>query len=61
MSILGEPVGASILAVFLLHEMLSSFQLIGGTIVIVSVFLYLYQQQKEVTSIQVKTDNSSSA
>ncbi|PEK99486.1 DMT family transporter [Bacillus sp. AFS017336] len=61
MSILGEPVGASILAVFLLHEMLSSFQLIGGTIVILSVFLYLYQQQKEVSSIQVKSDNSSSA
>ena len=62
MSILGEPVGASILAFFLLQEMLSSFQLIGGTIVIVSVFLYLYQQQKEVSSLQLKkTDNSSSA
>lgn len=61
MSILGEPVGASILAYFLLREQLSSFQWIGGTIVIISVFLYLYQQQKESIAIQIDTNNSSSA
>jgi len=61
MSILGEPVGASILAFFLLHEMLSTFQLIGGTIVIVSVFLYLIRQQKDVSSLQIETNNTTSA
>ncbi|MEH6939037.1 DMT family transporter [Bacillus sp. JJ664] len=61
MSILGEPVGASILAFFLLNEMLSSFQLVGGTIVIVSVALYLYQQQKETTALKMEANNSSSA
>lgn len=41
MGILGEPVGASILAYFLLGEMLSLYQLIGGFLAIVGVFIFI--------------------
>jgi len=60
MSILGEPVGASILAFFLLNEVLAGFQLVGGVIVIISVFLYLVQQQKALT-MRVSEETSTSA
>lgn len=46
MSILGEPVGASILAFFLLGEKLNSMQIIGGVFVLFGVFLFLLQEQK---------------
>lgn len=49
MSVLGEPVGASILAVILLGEKLTAWQLIGGVFVIISVFLYLLRQRQPVT------------
>ena len=60
MSILGEPVGASILAFFLLNEVLAGFQLIGGVIVIISVFLYLVQQQKAL-AVRVSEETTTSA
>lgn len=41
MSILGEPVGASILAVFLLGEMITPLQFVGGLFVLGSVYVYL--------------------
>lgn len=46
MSILGEPVGATILAVILLEERLSGSQIAGGLLVLAGVFYFLLQQQK---------------
>lgn len=48
MSILGEPVGATILAALLLHEQLRPLQLIGGLIVLFGVFLFLVQQKSVI-------------
>lgn len=48
MSILGEPVGASILAAIMLGEKITRWQMVGGFIVMVSVFLYLWIQKKRV-------------
>ncbi|AXI10743.1 EamA family transporter [Oceanobacillus zhaokaii] len=48
MSILGEPVGATTLAVIILGERLSILQIIGGVIVLVGVFLFLMQQKKRI-------------
>lgn len=46
MSILGEPVGATILAVLLLGERLVGWQIVGGVLVLLGVFVFLLQQQK---------------
>jgi drug/metabolite transporter (DMT)-like permease len=46
MSILGEPVGATILAVLLLNEHLVSWQIVGGLLVLLGVFFFLSQKQK---------------
>ncbi|MEB1810211.1 MAG: DMT family transporter [Bacillaceae bacterium] len=46
MSILGEPVGATLLAVILLGEQVLLFQIAGGVIVLLGVFLFLQQQKK---------------
>ncbi|MBB6452372.1 drug/metabolite transporter (DMT)-like permease [Salirhabdus euzebyi] len=46
MSILGEPVGATILAAFLLGEQVVGLQLIGGFFVLVGVFLFIMQQNR---------------
>ena len=47
MSILGEPVGATILAVLLLHEKLVPWQMVGGLLVLAGVFFFLIQQQQK--------------
>ncbi len=44
MSILGEPVGATILAAIILGESLVASQIAGGLIVLVGVFFFLMQQ-----------------
>lgn len=44
MSILGEPVGATLLAVLLLGEKLIGIQMVGGILVLASVFFFLMQQ-----------------
>lgn len=44
MSILGEPVGASILAYFLLQEHFETYKIVGGFLVIVSVWIFLKNQ-----------------
>ena len=44
MSILGEPVGASILAFFLLGEKLNAMQIIGSMLVLFGVSVFLLQQ-----------------
>jgi len=46
MSILGEPVGSSALAVLLLGERLVGWQIVGGLLVLLGVFLFLVKQQK---------------
>lgn len=46
MSILGEPVGATILAVILLGERLVGWQIVGGILVLMGVFFFLLQQQR---------------
>lgn len=45
-SILGEPVGATILAVILLGEDVIGLQIVGGIFVLLGVFLFLIQQRK---------------
>lgn len=44
MSTLGEPIGASILAIFLLNEMVTSFEIIGGIFIILGIFYFLKLQ-----------------
>ncbi|WHY66456.1 DMT family transporter [Neobacillus sp. SuZ13] len=46
MSILGEPVGATVLAVILLNEHLVTWQIVGGVLVLLGVFFFLSQKQK---------------
>jgi drug/metabolite transporter (DMT)-like permease len=46
MSILGEPIGATILAVILLGEPIVTLQILGGFFVLIGVFLFLIQQNK---------------
>lgn len=48
MSILGEPVGSTILAYLLLHEQLVSWQIAGGLLVLIGVFFFLSQQRKPI-------------
>ncbi|CAG9614749.1 hypothetical protein BACCIP111899_03982 [Bacillus rhizoplanae] len=54
MSILGEPVGATILAFFLLGEKLNVMQVIGSLLVLCGVSIFLLQQQKSVYKEQVE-------
>ncbi|MBO9128618.1 DMT family transporter [Bacillus sp. 165] len=53
MSILGEPVGATILAILLLGERLVGWQIIGGMLVLAGVFFFLIQQQKKTPYTEV--------
>ncbi|MCJ8009483.1 DMT family transporter [Lederbergia wuyishanensis] len=46
MAILFEPVGAAILAVYILNESIIWTQIIGGLIIIISVTLFLFQEKK---------------
>ncbi|MCP8968364.1 DMT family transporter [Ectobacillus ponti] len=46
MTILGEPVGATLLAFLLLSERLTGLQVSGGMLVLAGVFFFLTQQQK---------------
>lgn len=48
MSILGEPVGATALAALLLGELLAGWQIVGGILVLIGVFLFLIGQQKRL-------------
>lgn len=49
MSVLGEPVGATLLAVILLGERLVGWQIIGGVFVLTGVFLFLVQQKNRIS------------
>lgn len=50
MSILGEPIGATILAVLLLGEQVMVLQVVGGCIVLLGVFLFLRGQGAKASS-----------
>jgi drug/metabolite transporter (DMT)-like permease len=61
MAILGEPIGAIILAYFLLGEMTTASQLVGGTIVMISVMVFLKYKAAEpekVIALQEKSNIS---
>lgn len=45
MSILGEPVGATLLAVLLLGEGLTGWQIAGGALILIGVFFFLIKQR----------------
>lgn len=45
MSILGEPVGATLLAVLLLGERLTGWQIAGGVLILIGVFFFLIKQR----------------
>ncbi|OWR32399.1 EamA family transporter [Saccharibacillus sp. O23] len=49
-SILGEPVGASLLAVWLLGEHMTGIQIAGGLLVLTGMFLFLMRQSSGVAS-----------
>jgi len=57
MSTLGEPVGASILAIILLNEMLTPVEIIGGVLIIVGIFYFLRLQggSKQVVPKETET------
>ncbi|MBY7141521.1 DMT family transporter [Virgibacillus sp. NKC19-3] len=44
MATLGEPVGASILAMVFLHEMITGVEVIGGCLILLGIYLFLKQQ-----------------
>lgn len=46
MSILGEPIGASILAYFIFHELLRPLQIVGSLIILFGIGLYLVFERK---------------
>ncbi|ULT56509.1 DMT family transporter [Neobacillus drentensis] len=54
MSILGEPVGATILAFFLLDENLAGWQIVGGLLVLIGVFFFLTKKQEKIIPGVVK-------
>ncbi|QXE02570.1 DMT family transporter [Terribacillus sp. DMT04] len=55
MSVLGEPVGATLLAVWLLGEKLTWLQLAGGAIALIGVLLFLVRQNSEYDVMKDET------
>lgn len=53
-TILFEPIGASILAYYLLAEKIFSYQIIGGVIVIIGICLFMFTNKKENIEIESK-------
>jgi drug/metabolite transporter (DMT)-like permease len=51
MAILGEPIGAIILAYFLLGEMTTASQLVEGTIVMINVMVFLKYKAAELEKV----------
>ncbi|WP_373231143.1 DMT family transporter [Cohnella sp.] len=46
MSVLAEPVGASILGMIIFREMITDFQLVGGVFIMIGLLLYLKSEQR---------------
>lgn len=61
MSTLGEPVGASLLAMLFFGEMLTVVEVIGGSLILTGIYLFLRYQSgsNQVLSEQPKTINNS--
>jgi drug/metabolite transporter (DMT)-like permease len=59
MNILGEPVGASILAFLLLGEQLSGLQWAGGVLVMAGLGVYLYSGRRKALKLQEAMPNAS--
>lgn len=58
MAILGEPIGAIILAYFLLGEMTTVSQLVGGMIVMISVMIFLKYKAAELEKVMALQEKS---
>lgn len=58
MAILGEPIGAIILAYFLLGEMTTVSQLVGGMIVMISVMIFLKYKAAEPEKVMALQEKS---
>ncbi len=54
MCVLGEPIGATFLAIILLGENISMMQGVGGLIVLVGVMVFLILQQKTLVVGEVE-------
>ncbi|MEK3904894.1 MULTISPECIES: DMT family transporter [unclassified Paenibacillus] len=59
MNILGEPVGASILAFLLLGEQLSGLQWAGGVLVMAGLGVYLYAGRRKALKLRQSLPNAS--
>lgn len=59
MNILGEPVGASILAFLLLGEQLKALQWAGGLLVMLGLGVYLYTGRKKVAQAETSLPSAS--
>ncbi|MGE7616260.1 DMT family transporter [Paenibacillus sp. NPDC101420] len=59
MNILGEPVGASILAYLLLGEQLTALQWAGGLLVMFGLGVYLYAGRKKTIQVEDAIQNAS--
>ncbi|WP_338044851.1 DMT family transporter [Paenibacillus lignilyticus] len=55
MSVLAEPVGASLLGMLLFREMVTGFQLIGGAFVIAGLILYM-RAEKQTHPVEVENE-----
>jgi drug/metabolite transporter (DMT)-like permease len=47
MSVLAEPVGASLLGMIIFNEMISTFQLVGGILIMIGLLLYLKSENSK--------------
>ncbi|MGV3488417.1 MAG: DMT family transporter [Tuberibacillus sp.] len=52
MTILGEPVGSSILAYFIFGEILHPLQLMGSSVILIGIFIYLFSETRSKTKGQ---------
>lgn len=59
MNILGEPVGASILAYLLLGEQLTTLQWAGGLLVMIGLAVYLYAGRRKTIRMADAIQNAS--
>ncbi|WP_369412847.1 EamA family transporter [Oceanobacillus alkalisoli] len=57
MATLGEPIGASVLAIFLLNEMLTPVEAVGGILIIAGIF-YLLRLQGDLKEVALKESES---
>lgn len=57
MSVLFEPIGATILAAILLGETVVGLQIAGGFFVLLGVFLFLLQQRKAAANESYRANN----